>query len=275
MSLEGKNVLLTGASGGIGREVALQLAAYQCNLGLLGRRLEPLEKLCNEISVLSGVKAVPIVADIASDEQRKEAVRKFEAKIGPIDVLINNAGVVDFRDFSYQSPEVIDSIFTTNLLAPVQLTRQILPGMLARNSGHIVNIGSTFGSIGFSFFASYAASKFALRGFSESLRREVDGTGVTVSYLAPRAVRTSANSEDVYRMADATGMNMDEPLVVASFIVRAIQRKKELAFYGWPEKLFVRINAILPKLVDMALRKQTKVMAPFAHKPKEERDYVL
>lgn len=266
MNLKGKNILLTGASGGIGREIAMRLAANQCNLGLLGRRLEPLEKLCEEVNGISDVRVVSIVADISSEEQRKEAVRTFEERVGQIDVLVNNAGIVDFTCFTNQSPEAINNIFATNLLAPIHLIRQILPSMLARNSGHIVNIGSTLGSIGFPFFSSYSASKFALRGFSESLRREVDGTGVTVSYLAPRAVRTSANSEAVYRMAAAAGMNMDEPEVVANFIVRAIRRKGELSYIGWPENLFVRINAILPKLVDMVLRKQTKIMAPFAHK---------
>ncbi len=94
----------------------------------------------------------------------------------------------------------------------------------------------------------------------------MDGSGIGVSYFAPRAVKTGANSEAVYRMAEATKMNMDEPQDVARFIVRSVIKEKAVAYYGWPEKLFVRINALLPSLVGGALRKQNRIMARFAPK---------
>ncbi len=265
MNLRDKNILLTGASGGIGREVALALAKAGARIGLLGRREAPLQQLQAEIAALNGV-SMPIVADLSDSAQRAHAVKIMEQHIGPIDVLINNAGLVDFHDFSEQSPAIIERMIETNVLAPMLLTHSVLPNMLQRRSGRIVNIGSTFGSIGFAYFAAYASSKFAVRGFSESLRRELKGSGVGVSYLAPRAVKTSANSEAVYRMAAATRMNMDEPVDVARFIVQSIKHDKDIAYFGWPEKLFVRINALLPGLVDAAVRKQTQIMARFAPK---------
>ncbi len=125
-------------------------------------------------------------------------------------------------------------------------------------------MGSTFGSIAFACFASYSASKFALRGFSEALRREVKGTGVSVNYIAPRAIKTPFNTEAVYKMAKVVGMNMDEPKWVAEKIVQSIKKEAKDVYLGFPEKLFVRINAILPRVVDKALAKQNKQMAEFA-----------
>jgi short-subunit dehydrogenase len=136
--------------------------------------------------------------------------------------------------------------------------------MLARGTGLIVNLGSIFGSIGFAWFASYSASKYALRGFSEALRRELHGTGVDVCYIAPRAVKTGLNSEAVYRMADATGMQMDTPEWVAKQIVRAIAGNSKDVYLGFPESLFVRINALLPRLVDLSLRGRNRKMLEFA-----------
>jgi short-subunit dehydrogenase len=136
--------------------------------------------------------------------------------------------------------------------------------MLARGTGKIVNIGSTFGSIGFAWFSAYSASKFALRGFSEALRRELADSGVTVAYIAPRAVKTKLNTAAVYQMAHATGMRMDAPSWVAGRVIRAIRHDRKDVYLGFPESLFVRVNTLLPRLVDMALRKQNRTMSTFA-----------
>lgn len=266
MNLTDTRILLTGASGGIGRHLALELAARGARLALVGRRPGALKELTGEIKAATDLDAYPIATDLATAEGRKTALEQLRRDLGGVDVLINNAGVVDFHDFSDQDPAMIERIYQTNLMAPVQLTRALLPELLEQGSGRIVNIGSTFGSIGFAYFAAYASSKFALRGFSEALRRELDGSGVGVSYFAPRAVKTPANSAAVYRMAEATKMNMDAPQDVARFIVRSLIKDKAVAYYGWPEKLFVRINALLPGLVDGALRKQNRIMARFAPK---------
>jgi len=151
-----------------------------------------------------------------------------------------------------------------NAIGPMLFTRAVLPTMLEQNSGQIVNIGSTFGSIGFAWFSVYSASKFALRGFSQSLRRELAETGIEVSYIAPRAVKTAINSQDVYDMANAIKMNMDEPELVAKQIMTAIRRRKKECHLGFPESLFVRINAIFPGLVDRATRKQNREARRFA-----------
>lgn len=266
MNLNNCRTLVTGASGGIGRHLALVLAEQGAKLVLVGRRTDALNALAEEISQKGHAECVVVAVDISQAEGRAKLLDQVRRSVGGVDLLINNAGINDFHHFDEQDPEVINKLFQTNLIAPVQLTRALLPDMLAQGQGRIVNIGSTFGSIGFAYFAAYSSSKFAMRGFSEALRRELDGTGVEVSYIAPRAVRTAANSEAVYRMAQATKMHMDEPTVVAQFIVDCIRKDKAIAYYGWPEKLFVRINALLPRLVDSALRKQNRMMAKFTSK---------
>ena len=266
MKLKSKRVLLTGAAGGIGRYVAMGLAKEGARVALVGRNADVLNSLAKEIHEQTGSDVYGICADLSSHSGRQSAVSDAQKLMGGVELLINNAGVVDFCDFSDQDPAMIERIYQTNVIAPVQLSRMVLPEMLLQGEGRIVNIGSTFGSIGFAYFAAYSSSKFALRGFSEALRRELDGSGVGVTYIAPRAVKTSANSAAVYEMAKATNMNMDEPETVAAFIVESILKERVTAYYGWPEKLFVRINALLPRLVDGALRKQNQIMARFAPK---------
>lgn len=185
---------------------------------------------------------------------------------GGVDVLINAAGTVEFTEFADQDPATIDRVIQTNVLAPMQLTRLLLPEMLERGEGRIVNIGSVFGSIGFACFASYSASKAALRGFSEALRRELADTGVGVTYVAPRAVRTPFNSPEVCAMAERVKMKMDEPGLVARRIVDAVEQERAELYIGFPESLFVRLNAVLPRLVDRALRKQNRIMRGFTQR---------
>jgi len=150
------------------------------------------------------------------------------------------------------------------MLVPMLLAQELLPEMVDRGSGHILNVGSIFGSIGFAWFATYSATKFGLRGFSEALRRELQGTGVGVTYVAPRAVRTALNSGAVYRMAEAVKMNMDSPEWVAAKVVTALERERKDVFLGFPESLFARLNGVLPWLVDGGLRKQNCQMEAFA-----------
>jgi len=266
VKLKNCRVLLTGASGGIGRHLAMSLAKKGARLALLGRQTNALNELSYTLKASADTESFAITADLTTHEGRCTALKQATHALGGIDLLINNAGIVDFHSFESQDPVIIDRIFQTNLIAPVQLTRAILPHMKKQGYGRIVNIGSTFGSIGFAYFATYSSSKFALRGFSESLRRELAGSGIGISYIAPRAVKTPANSDAVYQMAKATSMNMDEPEDIARFIVQCIIKNKTTAYYGWPEKFFVHLNALLPKLIDNALHKQNQIIARFAPK---------
>lgn len=260
--LRSERIVVTGAAGGIGQCLAREFASRGARLGLVDIRPEPLEAIAGELKE-AGAEVTAVCADLMGPEGRSAVVKGMQQAFGGTDILINNAGSMQFVDFADQSAESIDRMFGINVLAPMQLTRELLPEMVGRGQGRIVNIGSVFGSIGFAHFAAYSATKAALRTFSEALRRELADTGVRVHYLAPRAVKTPLNSPAVLAMAEKAKMNMDEPERVAQSIVEAILKDKPEAYFGFPESLLVRINAILPRLVDKALRKQNRMMREF------------
>lgn len=263
MKLDGARIILTGANGGIGSAVARALAARGARLALVGIDAAGLALLAEELAA-EGITAVPLVFDLSADHGQEELVENAAKALGGVDMLINNAGVLNFGAFAAEGPEAISRLVKVNIQGPLLLTRAVLPRMLARGRGQIVNVGSIFGSIGFAWFSSYSASKFAARGFSEALRRELEGTGVSVTYVAPRATRTPINNSAMMQMAEAVGMKFDEAEVVAAKIVRAVEKGAKDRYLGFPESLFVRINGLLPRLVDNATRKQNRIARQFA-----------
>lgn len=263
MKISGSTILITGASGGIGGAIARQLAERGASLILVNRDGEKLEALAAQLRA-TGAKVTPLVGDLAQPGEPARLVQDALEQAGAIDILINCAGVQNFGFFAEESAADTATLFNVNTIAPIAMVNAVLPHMLESGKGQIVNLGSIFGSIGFPCFASYSASKFALRGFSEALRRELAGTGVGVTYVAPRFTRTAFNRSAVTRMADALKMNQDEPESVATSVIATIERDDQECYLGWPEKLFVRINSILPRLVDPSLIKQVDLMRPFA-----------
>lgn len=254
MNLRQARILLTGASGGIGAATAVALARAGAALLLVGRQVEALQMLANVARSVGGTAWV-LPADVTQGADRQRIVEQAGRVLGGVDVLVNNAGVLHFTPFETEDPEALERLLQVNVMAPIALTRALLPQLLAQRRGRIVNIGSIFGSIGFPYFAAYSASKFALRGFSEALRRELDGSGVGVTYIAPRATRTALNSAAVNRMNAAFKVTMDDPALVAAAIVRAIESDRSEVYLGQPEGFFVRLNALFPRLIDAALRK--------------------
>ena len=214
----------------------------------------------------AGAKAWILSGDLSDAAVPAQLVADAIRLAGSIDMLINCAGVQNFGFFSEENAADTALLFKVNTVAPINLINAALPHMLEKKRGQIVNVGSIFGSIGFPCFATYSASKFALRGFSEALRRELAGTGIGVTYVAPRFTKTPFNRDVVTRMADALKMNQDDPAAVAASVIRAIERNGQDRYLGWPEKLFVRINSIFPRLVDFSLMKQVDQMRPFATK---------
>jgi short-subunit dehydrogenase len=251
------HILITGATGGIGAELAGQLARRDVRLSFVARDASRLDGLVGAVAG-TAYSATAIVADLGDSRAAGDIVAEARRRHGPIDVLVNNAALPGFGHIADLAPADIERVFAVNVLAPVLLARAVVPEMCARGRGQIVNIGSIFGSIGFAGFSAYSSGKFALRGFSEALRRELDGSGVSVTYVAPRYTKTGLNAPAVRSLAEATGMAMDEPQDVARQIVAAIERRQAELVIGRAERFFVRINALWPKLVDRGLAKTTR-----------------
>jgi len=261
MQLNECRAVVTGASGGIGRALVPVLAAGGARLLLVGRTATALEQMA---------AAYPgqiewVVADIR-ERVGREAVQSAARRFSGINALINAAGVNQFSLLDQQDEEAIAELVQLNVTATLQLTHRLLPILRQQGRALVVNRGSTFGSIGYPGFTAYCASKFAIRGFSEALRRELADTQVKVLYLAPRATRTSMNSDSVVAMNTELKVAMDDPQLVASTVRAAIESEREELYMGWPEKLFVRLNGLLPRVVDQALRKQLPVIQRFARK---------
>ncbi|MEZ0211215.1 MAG: SDR family NAD(P)-dependent oxidoreductase, partial [Methylophilus sp.] len=184
-------------------------------------------------------------------------------QMGGIDILINNAGVMDFIKFEDQHQGRIAQMIETNVTIPIQFTREIIPDFIARDEGQVVFVGSIFGSLGFPYFATYCASKFAIHGFSQSLRRELMGTKIGVSYIAPRGIKTPMNDANTVAMWAKTGSRMDAAEVVASRIVKALEKEQQEVFIGEPQSFFAWLNGLFPRLVTAGLKKDTRIAREF------------
>jgi short-subunit dehydrogenase len=260
MKLQEMRVVLTGATGGIGRAIARELAASGASLLLVGRNSERLADLERELR-MNGADVAHVAADIARYEGIAGVVNAARNMAGgPANVLINNAGVNEFGLFAAQKAVDIAAIMTTNVVAPMLLTQAFLPLLQKQDAAIVMNVGSILGSIGLPGQVAYSASKFGLHGFSESLRRETLGTSVNVLYVAPRATNTEMNSAAMRDFNQATGTASDEPGDVARRVVEALGAGRRERFIGWPERLFVKLNALLPSLVDRSMRKPAQLL---------------
>jgi short-subunit dehydrogenase len=182
--LKGRNALLTGASRGLGVHIAKALAKAGVNLALSARSVEDLEEVSLSVSSM-GVEAVSIPADLSRKEEVENLIEESEELMGPVDILINNAGIENSDPYDAYSFHDIENMIQVNLTAPMILTRSILPGMLERGRGHIVNISSLAGKTGFPTQTPYAATKGGLVMFTKSLRLELVDKPVGASVICP------------------------------------------------------------------------------------------
>ena len=253
MQLEGKRALITGAGSGIGRALAIEASRRGMTVALCGRRADALYATLNLMA--SGKGHLRLRGDITDPAVRRGLRDYLWRYWGGLDVLVNNAGVVAVGPLAHATDEELERVMATNIVAPLALTRDLLPLLRRSTPSRIVNIGSVFGDIAYPLVAAYSASKFALRGQSIALRRELKPYGIGVTYAAPRATKTDA-SPAFEPLIEPMQMRMDDPAVVASQIWRAVVQDMDSVYAKGPERLFVLVQRLAPKIVDRAIASQ-------------------
>jgi short-subunit dehydrogenase len=240
MYIENKKILLTGANGAIGSALKEKLENYGSSV----------------ISIVNNAKKFPkdITADISTADGIEIVLKIIEKE--NFDIIINLAGINNFVEFDKQSLYDINKIMQINLLSPMLFSNAALKLMVAKKSGHIVNVGSIMGSLAMPYFASYCTSKAGLKAFSESLYREYNAQGINITYIAPRAVKTPMNAGKAGLFNRRTKTTEDSVDTVVEKIINAIEYKKPRCFIGFAERFFVKLNAVAPCLVDSDMFKK-------------------
>lgn len=220
-SLKGKVALVTGAGKGIGRAVAIALANEGVNIGLLARTEADLKEVATKVEAL-GVKVAYATVDISSQEEVEQAVKKVTNELGTADILINNAGIGKFGTLLEMDPQEWKRMIDVNLMGPYYMTRAVLPQLIEKSSGDIINISSTNGLNGAATSSAYSASKFGLIGMTESLAQEVRRNNIRVTSLTPSTVATelAINSNLIAENNDEKYM---QPEDIAEFIVAQLK----------------------------------------------------
>ena len=238
VELAGRRVLLTGASGGIGQAIAVALHRRGAHLLLSGRRAEVLEEIRSGL----GEPAECLVADLSGAAGAAELAQRA----GRVDVLVANAGLPGSGRVEDFSPEEIDRVLDVNLRAPIQLTRALLPGMLARRNGHLVFVSSLAGKVGSMRSGIYSASKFGLRGFAAGLREDLHGSGVGVTVVFPGFVAGAGMFAEA-EIELPRGVGTSSPEQVADAVVAGIERRRaEIDVAPLPLRIGATLAALAP-----------------------------
>jgi 3-oxoacyl-[acyl-carrier protein] reductase len=219
-SLVGKVALVTGAGKGIGRATAIALAKEGVNVGLLARTESDLINLAKEIEEI-GVNVAYATADVSSIEQVNQAVESLKNALGPVDILINNAGTGKFGKFLELEPEEWKQIIDINLMGVYYVTRAVLPQLIEKNGGDIINISSTAGQKGAPVTSAYSASKFGVLGLTESLALEVRKHNIRVTALTPSTVATDLAFKE--NLTDGNPEKVMQPEDLAEFMVAQLK----------------------------------------------------
>ena len=236
---------MTGASSGIGAATARELAARGATVALAARRADELQAVAQEIRAAGG-EALVIPTDVAVADEVTLLVERTIAAFGRVDVLVNNAGSLWLRPVASSPPADLVALVEVNLLAPILLARAALPGMLQRHHGAIISVGSLSGRVAME--PLYSATKYGLRGFSLALRRQLAGTGVSVSLVSPANIRTA--------MTEHVGARMPGPELVATTIADLVRRPRREVVVPRRHYAVAWLEQMLPRTADLAHRRR-------------------
>lgn len=224
-SLKGKTALVTGAGKGIGRAIAIALAKEGAHVGLIARTRKDLQHVADEVKAL-GVVTAFATADVSNIHSVNTAVESIQRELGNVDILINNAGIATFGKFLELEPAAWENQVKVNLFGVYYVTRAILPQMIERQTGDIINISSTAGLKGNTMTSAYSASKFGLMGLSDSLMQEVRKFNIRVTAMAPSTVVT-----DLAKSANLVSNNEEklmQPEDLAELIIAQLKLNRRV-----------------------------------------------
>jgi short-subunit dehydrogenase len=235
-----KVVMITGASSGIGRGLAVEIAGRGANVGLVARRAEVIGEVVREIEAAGG-KAAALPADVQSEDSIRAAAEKLRASLGPIDVLIANAGIGPTRDAADFSAEEVSDVINVNVIGASNSVAAVIPEMVARGSGQLVAISSLAAYRGLPRSAAYCASKAAVSAFFESLRLDLEPRGIDVTIIHPGFIKTPLTAGRESQMPFL--MELDDAV---GKIVRAIGKRRKSYSFPWQLATIVRAGMLMP-----------------------------
>jgi len=257
-SLLGKVVIITGASSGIGEASALRFAQEGCRVILAARRLERLNELAAKIRSTGG-QALPVATDVSQPGELVNLVQTVLSEFGQIDILFNNAGFGRLKFLEEQDPiQDIEAQLRVNFVGVIQLTREVLPHMIEQRGGDIINMASIAGLVAMPTYSVYAASKYALRGFTDALRREVGIWGIRVSGIYPGAVKTEFDERSQAKRK--TGFHTPHLLTltadgVAKEVVKLAYHPRRMVVIPWVMKPVIWLTWHFPGVTDWLVEK--------------------
>src|SRR5690348_4741463 len=244
--LSGKTIILTGASQGLGVVMARALAKAGARLVLAARSADKLEQLAAELRQ-GGVEVLAVPCDVTRPGDREALIERARRGFGAIDVLVNNAGVEELGRYAEQDPATLERILVTNLLAPMQLTRAVLPAMLAAGKGQVVNIASLAGRTGMPYGAAYSGSKGGLAEWSISLAAELMGSGVAVTVICPGFVDGTGMFSRKETPAPRS-IGASHPDDVARALLHVLHKPRvEVVVNPKPVRLLMALRALSPE----------------------------
>jgi short-subunit dehydrogenase len=263
MTTQRKVVVVTGASSGIGRAAALEFARSGHDLAIAARRLPLLEALAAECRA-AGARCVAVETDVDDRAACESLIVTTERELGAIDVLVNNAGFAVFDAIENARPDDLESMMRSNYFGAVWCTQAVLPRMLARKGGTIVNVASIAGIMGYARMGGYSATKFAMIGFSEALRDEVLGRGVRVVLVCPGTTET-----EFFVKAERGKMPGASRLIlgvsaerVARVIVKSAEDGKFRRIVPFLAAAYMRFKELCPRAAHFFMRRVSGMMEP-------------
>lgn len=232
--------MITGASSGIGGALAVELAKRGARLGLIARRADALSETAERVRA-AGSQAVVLPADVRDADSLRTAATQLQSEIGPVDVLIANAGIGPTRDGTELNTKEVSDVININVIGAANSVGAVLPQMLARGQGHLVVISSLAAYRGLPRSAAYCASKAAVSAFFESLRLDLEPKGIAVTIIHPGFIKTPLTSGREAQMPFL--MELDDAV---QKIVRAIEKRKKSYAFPWQLASIVRAGMVMP-----------------------------